>query len=95
MKNLEFLDYRYGLFLYGNLPLIVGHVMSKFGYFWSKITPEPTQKPNRTQNRTLQKIAQNSLCPGPYGVRMCPKNTPRDLLTHFDLSIKVYLINNV
>jgi hypothetical protein len=39
MKNLEFLDYRHGLFLDENLSLIVGHVLSKFGYFWSKITP--------------------------------------------------------
>jgi hypothetical protein len=38
-KNLKFLDYRYGLFLDGNLPLIVGHVLSKFGYFWRKIPP--------------------------------------------------------
>jgi hypothetical protein len=33
MKNLEFLDYRYGLFLDENLPLIVVHVMSNFSYF--------------------------------------------------------------
>jgi hypothetical protein len=38
IKNLEFLDYMYGLFLDENLPVIVGHVLSKFGYFWSKIT---------------------------------------------------------
>jgi hypothetical protein len=90
MKNLEFLDYRYGHFLDGNLPLIVGHVLSKFGHFLSKITPEPTQKLNCAHNRTVQKTAQNSLCAGPYGVRMCPENTLRDLfLTRFDLSIKL------
>jgi hypothetical protein len=78
-------------FLYENLPLIVGQVLSKFGYFWSKITPESTQKPNRAQNRRVQKTAQNSLCPGPYGARMCPENTPWDqLLTRFDLSIKIF-----
>jgi hypothetical protein len=60
-KNLQFLDYKYDLFLDGNLSLIVG-------YFWSKITPEPTQKPNRAQKRTVQKTPQISLCLGPYGV---------------------------
>jgi hypothetical protein len=56
MKNLEFLDYRYGLFLYENLPLIVGHVMYKFGYFWSKIPPrtdsktEPCAEPHCAEN---------------------------------------------
>jgi hypothetical protein len=56
MKNLDFLDYRYGLFLDENLPLIVGHVMSKFSYFWSKITPrtdsktEPCAEPHYAEN---------------------------------------------
>jgi hypothetical protein len=50
-----------------------------------------TQKPNREQNRTVRKTAQNSLCPGPYGVPYVSENTPRDmLLTIFDLSIKIF-----
>jgi hypothetical protein len=55
-KNLKFFDYRYSLFLDENLPLIVGHVLSKFGYFWSKITPktdsktEPYAKPHCAEN---------------------------------------------
>jgi hypothetical protein len=43
MKNLEFLDYMY-VFLDRNVPLIVGHVMSKFSYFWSKINPQNDSK---------------------------------------------------
>jgi hypothetical protein len=100
MKNLEFLDYRFGIFFNRNLLLIVGHGISKFGYFWSKITlrtdskTESCSKPHCAENCpefTVQKTAQNSLCPGPYGVRMCPENNPRDLLlAHFDLSIKLF-----
>jgi hypothetical protein len=37
--NLEFLDYIYELLIDGNLPLIVGHVLSKIEPIWSKITP--------------------------------------------------------
>jgi hypothetical protein len=44
MKNLEFFYYRYGLFLDGNLPLIFGHVLSKFDYFLSRMTPRINSK---------------------------------------------------
>jgi hypothetical protein len=57
-KNLEFLDYMYGLFLDENLPLIVDHVLSKFGYFWRKITP-------RTHSKTKP-------CAEPHYAENCP-----------------------
>jgi hypothetical protein len=52
----QFFDYMYGLFFVENIPLIVGHVLSKFDYFWSKITPrtksktEPCIKPHYAEN---------------------------------------------
>jgi hypothetical protein len=38
-KKLGVVDYVYGLLIDENLPLIVGHVLSKFEPIWSKITP--------------------------------------------------------
>jgi hypothetical protein len=86
MKNLGFLDYIYDLFSDEKLSLIVGHVLSKFGYFWSKII---TRTDSKTEPCVEPQCAEN--CPGPYRVRMCPENTPRDMfLTRFDLSVKLF-----
>jgi hypothetical protein len=86
-KNLELLDYRYIIFLDEKLPLIVGHMLSKCGYFWSKINP-------RTDSKTEP-------CAEPHCAENCPEFTmPRavrgpyvsrkySLRPTFDLFIKL------
>jgi hypothetical protein len=58
---MSFLTIGMAFLLYENLPIIVGHVMSKFGYFWSKITP-----------RTDSKIKP---CVEPHYAENCPEFT--------------------